>query len=142
MLTVIGEHLARRGLEFEYVGETDAGCAPCKLRKVCHAVEPGRSYKVTAVRPVKHDVCHVYEGKVQVVEVARQPLRLNVSAASLRGTMVTRRFEECGFRLCPYRSACAPRGLAEGGRAAILIVGDKVDCAAGRDLRLVTAEKA
>lgn len=141
-LTVVGELWSQKGREFTYLGETDPGCAACKLRKVCQGLEPHRTYRVTDVRPVKHDCpAGVYDGKVQVVGVEPRPFVLNVPAARLRGTMVTRHFDECGFRSCPYRAACIPGGIPEGASAQILKVGDKVDCAAGRDLRRVTAER-
>ena len=142
-LTVVGELGAAKGKEFTYVGETDEGCSPCKLRKVCHGLEAHRRYKVVEVRAVKHDCpAGVYEGKVQVVNVEPLPFLLNVPAARLRGTMVTRHFEECGVRACPERGACAPAGVAEGVSAQILQVGAKVACPAGRDLKRVTAERA
>lgn len=142
-LTVVGETWAKKGREFTYLGENDPGCVPCKLRKVCHGLETHRTYRVTEVRPVKHECpAGVFEGQVQVVSVEPLPFALNVPAARLRGTMVTRHFEECGFRACPFRSACMPEGIPEGTSAQILKVGEKVDCAAGRDLRRVTAERA
>lgn len=141
-LTVVGELGAAKGKEFTYLGETDAACAPCKLRKVCHGLEVHRRYRVTEVRPVRHSCpAGVFEGEVQVVAVEPVPFTLNVAASRLRGTMVTRHFEECGFRACPERGACAPAGIGEGVSAVMLKVGDKVACPAGRDLRRVTAER-
>ena len=142
-LTVVGGGAEAKGREFTYVGETDEGCVPCKLRKVCHGLEVNRTYRVVEVRPVQHECpAGVFDGKVQVVAVEPQPFQLNVPAARLRGTMVTRHFDECGFKACPERGACANPGVGEGVSAQILQVGAKVACPAGRDLRRVTAERA
>lgn len=141
-LTVVGELLAKKGVEFEYAGENDEACPACKLRKVCHSLEVGRRYRIIEVRPVKHDVCAVFDGLVQVVGVESVPWEMHVPAARLRGTMVTRHFEECGFKACPMRALCAPTGIPEGRAVQVLRVGAKVDCPAGRDLRRVTVDKA
>lgn len=140
-LTVVGEALARKGLTFRYEGETDPGCAACKLHKVCHAKElkPGREYVVKAVRDVKHDVCHVFEGKVQIVEIEPKPLPLRVAipVAATRGTGYSKRFDECGAA-CLLKQHCNPKALPEGVTAKILKVDGDVACLVGRKLRFAT----
>ncbi|MHB8605325.1 MAG: UPF0179 family protein [Thermoplasmatota archaeon] len=155
-LTVIGETYAKKGAAFTYEGETDEGCAACKLRKVCQDLTPNRSYRVTNVRPVKHDVCHVFEGLVQIVEVEPLPVTMNIGVAKLRGTMVSNTFEECGA-ICLFHAQCNPKALprgatrsavregqagreASGGDAKIVKVGAPVTCLVGRELRSATVE--
>lgn len=137
-LTVIGEHLARKGVVFRYDGETDPGCAACKLHKVCHGKElkPGREYAVRSVRDVKHDVCHVFEGKVQVVEVEPKPLPLRViiPVAATRGTGFSKRWEECGAT-CLLKRHCNPSALVEGVTTKIERVEGDVACLVGRKLK-------
>lgn len=136
-LTVIGETLAKPGLVFRYQGETDEGCAGCKLRSVCHgALKPGREYRIAAVRPVKHDVCHVFEGKVQVVEVEEKPLPLRVAipVAATRGTGWSNHFEECGAA-CLLKQHCNPVALPPGVTAQIEKVDGDVPCLVGRKLK-------
>ena len=138
MLTVIGENLAKPGLTFRYDGETDAECGGCKLRKVCHAkdLKVGREYTVKSVRDVKHDVCHVYEGNVQVVEVdpTPHPLRVTMPVAATRGTGYSKRWEECGAS-CLLKQHCNPAALREGVTARIVAVEGDVACLVGRKLK-------
>lgn len=136
-LTVLGETLARKGLAFRYEGETDPGCASCKLRKVCHGgLKTGREYVVKDVRPVKHDCCHVFEGKVQVVEVEPKPLpvRVAIPVTALRGTGVSKQWEECGA-VCLLKRHCNPAALPPGVTAKIEKVEGDVPCLVGRKLR-------
>jgi uncharacterized protein (UPF0179 family) len=128
---------------FRYEGQTDPGCASCKLVKQCHSKElkPGREYRIGQVRPVKHDVCHVFEGLVQVVDVDAKPLpvRMAIPVSAARGTGVTKRWVECGAS-CLYKSACNPTAIPEGGSASLLRVGDEVPCLVGRKLRFAQVE--
>lgn len=141
-LTIVGEKLARPGLVFAYAGETDPGCKACKLHKVCHGdLEEHREYRVKAARPVKHNVCHVFEGDVQIVEVEEAPLpvRMTIPVASTRGTGVTKHWEECGAS-CLLKSQCNPPALAEGRTASIVKVEGDVPCLVGRRLKFATVE--
>lgn len=144
-LTVIGEVLAKPGLVFRYQGETDPGCAACKLRKQCHSkdLEVGREYRIAEVRPVKHDVCHVYEGKVQIVKIEPKPLpvRMTIPVAAVRGTGVTKRWVECGAS-CLYKAQCNPAVIPEGGSASLLKVEGEVPCLVGRKLKFALVEPA
>lgn len=126
---------------FRYQGETDAGCPACKLYKVCHGkdLKVGRDYTVTAVRPVQHDVCHVYEGKVQVVELAPAalPLRVAIPVSATRGTGYSKHFEECGAS-CLLKQYCNPVALAPGVTAQLEKVEGDVPCLVGRKLKFAT----
>jgi len=136
-LTVVGEALAKKGLVFRYQGETDPGCASCKLRAVCHgSLKAERDYRIVAPRPVKHDVCHVFEGKVQVVEVEETPLpvRVAIPVAATRGTGWSKKFEECGAS-CLLKQHCNPAALQEGVTAKIDKVEGDVPCLVGRKLK-------
>ena len=141
----MGEKLAKPGLVFRYMGETDAECAACKLHKVCHGKElrKGREYVVTNVRPVQHDVCHVYEGKVQVVEIDPKPLpvRVAIPVSATRGTGFSRHFEECGAA-CLLKQYCDPAALAPGVTAQLEKVEGDVPCLVGRKLKFALVRPA
>ncbi len=139
-LTVVGERLAREGATFRYEGWLPA-CEGCKVRKVCHQLEEGRHYAVTEVRDVKHDVCDVFDGLVQVVEVEEAPIPLNVPASALRGTGRDHAWDPCGVP-CPYKEHCDPPGLEAGTNVRFVDVeeDEAVDCKVGRDLRLARVE--
>jgi uncharacterized protein (UPF0179 family) len=142
-LTVIGEALAKPGLVFRYEGETDPGCPACKLYKACHqsGLRAGREYRITDVRAVKHDVCHVFEGKVQLVAVEPRPLplRVTIPAAATRGTAMTKRWVECGAS-CLLKVHCNAPVLAEGQSAKLVKVEGDVPCLVGRKLKFALVE--
>jgi uncharacterized protein (UPF0179 family) len=143
-LTVVGETMARKGLVFRYQGETDPGCPQCKLYKVCHAnLKPGREYRIADVRPVKHDVCHVFEGKVQVVAVDPKPLplRVTIPVSATRGTAFSKRWVECGAS-CLFKQHCNPGALAEGQTASLEKVEGDVPCLVGRKLKFALVQPA
>lgn len=142
-LTVIGENLARPGLVFRYAGETDPGCPACKLYKSCHqsGLKKGRDYRITDVRTVKHDVCHVFEGKVQLVAVepAPLPVRITIPPSAVRGTAVSKRWEECGAS-CLLKQHCNAPALVEGQSARLVEVQGDVPCLVGRKLKFAMVE--
>lgn len=141
-LTVVGQNLARKGLTFRYEGETDPGCVKCKLHKVCHGnLQPGREYAIKDVRPVTHDCCHVFEGKVQVVEVDPTPLpvRVAIPVTALRGTGVSKHWDECGAS-CLLKRHCNPAALKDGETARILKVEGDVPCLVGRKLKFALVD--
>lgn len=135
---MVGERLAKPGMVFAYLGETDPGCASCKLYKVCHGKElkKEREYVVTHVRPVLHDVCHVFEGKVQIVEVEAKslPVRVAIPVSATRGTGVSKHWQECGAA-CLLKRYCNSPALPEGVTASLEKVEGDVPCLVGRKLR-------
>lgn len=85
---------------------------------------------------MKHEVCHVFEGKVQVVEVDPRPLpvRVAIPASATRGTGVSKHFQECGAS-CLLKQYCNPPALQEGVTAALETVEGDVPCLVGRKLK-------
>lgn len=144
-LTVVGEHLAKPGLVFRYEGETDPGCGGCRLYKACHqsGLRKGREYRIMDVRPVQHAVCHVFEGKVQLVAVEPEPLpvKMAIPVSATRGTGVSKRWEECGAS-CLLKQYCNPPALQEGQTAQLLDVQGDVACLVGRKLKLALVKPA
>lgn len=142
-LTVVGEALARPGLVFRYDGETDAGCKSCKLHKVCHSkdLKVGREYAITGVRDVKHDVCHVFDGLVQVVEIDPKPLpvRVAIPVSATRGTGMSKHWDECGAS-CLLKGHCNPAALPQGVTAKFIKIEGDVPCLVGRKLKFATVE--
>ncbi len=140
-MSVIGEHLAKKGRSFAYRGEF-AECVPCKLRKVCHQnLVPHHTYRITAVRPVQHDCCPIFEGKVNVIEVEPVPLRVAIPVAALKGTAYTKKWEECGAS-CLLKRFCNAPAVPDGTRLALDKVEGDVECLVGRKLKYATVTKA
>ena len=72
-VTLIGAALAKPGLDFVYEGSTCTECENCKVRKVCHNLQPGKRYRVAAIRSnTRHD-CPVHHEAVVAVDVLRLP---------------------------------------------------------------------
>jgi uncharacterized protein (UPF0179 family) len=94
---------------------------------------------VSAVRPVKHDVCHIFEGKVQLVDLQPEPLpvRVTIPVAATRGTGFSKHWDECGAS-CLLKQYCNPVGLPDGVTARIEKVEGDVPCLVGRKLRFAT----
>lgn len=137
----MGEAAAREGATFEYLGMAP-GCAPCKLKQVCHAKElvKHRVYRVAKVRDVHHECpAGFFDGGMRVAEVAPLPVEGTIPAAALRGTAVTHAFDECGA-VCLFRRLCDTPALPAGTDCRIVEVGGPVACKVGRDLRFAKLE--
>ena len=49
-VTLVGVTLAKPGFEFVYEGCVCTECEVCRVRKVCHNLQPGKKYRVATVR--------------------------------------------------------------------------------------------
>ncbi len=140
-MSIIGESLARVGSTFIYEGEQPE-CAPCKLRKVCHqGLARHGAYRVTAVRPVQHDCCPLFEGRVTVVSVEPTPVRVTIPVAAAKGSAFTKKWVECGAK-CTLKKYCDPAAFAEGTTLTLDEVGGDVPCLVGRKLKFARAHAA
>lgn len=85
---------------------------------------------------MKHDVCHVFEGMVQIVEVDPKPLpvRITIPLSATRGTGVSKHWEECGAS-CLLKVHCNSPALADGVTAHLDKVEGDVPCLVGRKLK-------
>jgi uncharacterized protein (UPF0179 family) len=72
LVTLIGERLAKKDLEFIYIGPNN-DCKNCKLKTVCFNLKENKRYKINKVRDKKHN-CKIHEGTATVVEVEELPI--------------------------------------------------------------------
>lgn len=140
LVTVVGEHQCRKGLEFVFEGPV-AECRDCKVRNVCFHLEPNRRYRITEVRDVHHE-CKIHEDGVRVVEVERVPTRAAISSRSaIEGSMLSFEESDCDRLGCPDYRLCVPIGVSEGLRFRVASVeSGEVRCPLGKSLRIVLLE--
>ncbi|MDR3102591.1 MAG: UPF0179 family protein [Methanocalculaceae archaeon] len=120
IVTIVGSVLAREGAEFVYAGMI-AACEVCKVRNVCHRakLKDGRRYRVTVVRPAKHE-CSVHEGGAVVVEVTEAQITAVIPARSAAIRTRITYTPVCGDRFCKGYVFCHPDGMIEAGRYVVL----------------------
>ncbi|MGQ9587518.1 MAG: UPF0179 family protein [Thermoplasmata archaeon] len=136
LVTVVGERQCRKGFEFVFGGPL-AECRDCKVKNVCFHLEQNRRYRVTEVRDVHHE-CKIHEGGVRVVEVEKTPTTGALPArTAIEGSMITFEESDCDRVGCPHYRLCKPLGAVEGMRFRVISVERQLDCAEGRDLRIV-----
>lgn len=136
LVTVVGERQCRKGFEFVFGGPL-AECRDCKVKNVCFHLEQNRRYRVTEVRDVHHD-CRIHEGGVRVVEVEKMPTTCALPArTAIEGSMISFEESDCDRVGCPNYRLCRPLGAGEGMRFRVVSVERELDCAEGRDLRIV-----
>ncbi|WP_010478522.1 UPF0179 family protein [Thermococcus zilligii] len=134
VITLVGEKLAKPGLEFIYYGPSEP-CKSCRLARVCVGnLEPGRRYRIVRVRNIEHS-CPLHEGKVRVVEVVEPAIEILVDPRSaIVGSKVTLKFVDCGD---PGKESLArPEGLFEGDQVRIEEIVGEVECD-GKKFKLV-----
>ena len=104
IVTLVGEELAKEGLEFTYFG-ANSECRNCALKTVCFNLKPGRSYRITKLRDKRHN-CTVHEGQVVVVEVQELPLTGMVGQQVNDGQSAKLLHLECRNLTCAQREVC------------------------------------
>ncbi len=138
-VTLIGAALARAGLEFVYEGSTCAECENCKVRKVCHNLQPGKKYRVVAIRSnTRHD-CLVHHEAAVAVDVMEAPIVALISAdMAIANSKISYEFS-CPRTACRSYRLCHPDGIIEGEKYIVgEVLGNAPDlCERGRPLKLV-----
>ncbi len=138
-VTLIGEKLAKEGLEFAF-GGCLPGCQSCEIKNSCCGLEKNKWYRITGVRSISHN-CEVHADKVRVVEVEEIPLRTSAKDKGLvEGSMVTLESKNCNEVECKHYQICFPPGIEFGGKYHVEKVGKKLDCMKGYDLKEVELE--
>jgi len=127
IITLVGEKLARPGVEFIYYGPAEP-CKTCKLAGVCVGnLEPGRRYKILRVRSMPSHSCPLHEGKVRVVEVVEPSIEVALEPrVAIAGSVVKLHFQECGDK--EKRELFRPEGLFEGDHVKIIEITGEVEC--------------
>ncbi len=135
-VTLIGEKLAKEGLEFVF-GGCLSRCQGCEIKISCCGLEKNRWYRIVGVRENVHD-CKVHSDKVKVVEVETIPLRTSLQGTSLiEGSRVTLGEKKCDVLDCENHRLCFPTGIEFGGKYHIEKVSGSVDCPKGYKLKEV-----
>jgi len=135
-VTLIGEHLAKEGLEFVF-GGCLSKCKSCEIKNSCCGLEKNRWYKIIGVRDKKHK-CKVHHGDVQVVEVEKIPIKAAVPGRTvIEGSVVTLDIKDCKQLNCEHYRLCHPSGIENRHKYNVKDVGKKIKCKEGHDLKEV-----
>lgn len=135
-VTLIGEMIAKEGLEFAF-GGCLSRCQNCEIKNSCCGLEKNKWYRVTGVRENSHD-CEIHSGKVKVVVVEEIPIRTSLKSRGLmEGAMATLDSKECNDIECENHKLCNPSGIEPGGRYHVESIGKKLDCNKGLELKEV-----
>ncbi|MDN7011501.1 UPF0179 family protein [Methanoculleus sp. FWC-SCC3] len=138
-VTLIGAKLAKPGLDFVYEGNSCPECESCKVRKVCHNLQPGKRYRVATVRAnTRHD-CPVHHEAVVAVDVVEAPIVALISAdMAIANSRISYEFS-CPKIECRSYRLCRPDGIIEGAKYVVReVLGNAPDiCERGRALKLV-----
>jgi uncharacterized protein (UPF0179 family) len=139
VITLIGEHQAKKGEMFIYRGPLTE-CRDCKLKAVCFNLDAGGMYRIKAVREVHHE-CRVHEEGVRVVEVEKLMHQGALSRRSaMEGSTIT--FEElrCKTLGCANYRICHPVGVERNMKFRVAKVDKEIACPEGMKLVAVTLE--
>ncbi len=139
IVTLIGENLAKKGMEFTFLGPLTE-CRDCKLRNACFNLDVGRKYRIKALRDTTHE-CKIHEGKVRAVEVEKIPTEAAIpSKMAVEGTSIRYTPEKCLNVGCKYYGLCNPMGLKEGSKYRIVKIKGDIKCPEGKELKSVLFE--
>lgn len=132
VVTLIGKKLAKKDVEFIYLGITKK-CRSCKLKTVCSNLEEGRRYKIKKIRDKVHK-CELH-GEVIAVEVEKLPIIANIKKEQAEATAVEFHPIKCDFIGCKEYEYCNPN-VKEREYKIIEIIED-VNCPKGYELKKV-----
>lgn len=136
LITLIGKNLAKGGVEFIYLGQSQT-CKKCRLKTVCSNLKERRTYRVVKVREKEHK-CALHEGGVVVVEVEQLPAEVNIRKEEAEGTAVAYQPIKCNNVMCNEYTACVP-GIKEK-EYKIVKTMDNVECPLGYALKKVALD--
>jgi len=138
-VTLVGERQAKESACFVYRGFVSE-CRECKLKAVCFNLDPGATYRIKAVRDVRHE-CKMHEDAVRVVEVEKVPATVGVGQKyALEGSTVTYEEVKCRNLGCECYRVCHPIGVERGGKYRIKAVHGEVPCPEGSKVIEVVLE--
>jgi uncharacterized protein (UPF0179 family) len=138
-VTLVGEKQAKVGTIFIFKGAL-LECRDCKYKQVCFNLKEGKWYKVTAIRPARHE-CQIHEGGVRAVEVEAIPFEAGVrSRIAVEGSTVTLEDKGCERIGCAHYRICHPHGKRFGEKYKIIKMKGTLDCPDGERISLVILE--
>ncbi|MEF8873281.1 MAG: UPF0179 family protein [Candidatus Thermoplasmatota archaeon] len=135
-VTLIGENLAKEGLEFRF-GGCLSKCQDCELKNSCCGLEKNRLYRINGVRDKSHK-CKVHHKKVKVVDVEQIPIETTASGNSaIKGSVITLEDKDCDSIECENYKLCHAIGIEFGTKYNVEESGEKIDCPEGKELKKV-----
>lgn len=134
IVTFVGAKQAREGLAFIHKGGSPE-CKDCKYYQICVGkLEAGRVYRVVKLYE-RVFPCKLHEAGVKVVGVVESDITATIpSRLAMEGAVVTFLRQECDMQNCEHHEYCAPLGLADKDRCAIVEVKENVSCPRGLSL--------
>ena len=138
-VTLVGVTLAKPGFEFVYEGCVCAECEGCRVRKVCHSLQPGKKYRVATVRSNIRQDCPTHHEAVVAVDVVEAPVVALINAdMAIVNSRISYEFS-CPRTGCRSYRLCYPDGIIEGEKYVVgEILGNAPEpCERGRPLKLV-----
>ncbi len=127
MITLIGEHQAKKGKEFVYCGPLTE-CRDCHLKTVCFNLDPGSAYRIKDLREIRHE-CRIHEDGVRVVEVEKIPFHCAVgSKLAIEGSTITLGETRCDNLGCDKYWLCHPPGVIRNSRHRVASIYGDVEC--------------
>ena len=131
-ITLIGERLAKKGVEFTYLGPLN-NCKNCKLKNVCFNLKPGRNYEITNTRDKQHE-CDVHDGDIVVVEVKELPRFTAIDGGLSEGAETIIEKKDCRNIGCSWFDICTTTTLQKDKKYTIKKIYEKIECPKGYDL--------
>lgn len=134
--TLVGRYVAKPGYRFVFSGELPE-CASCRFRSACVSkLKVGRVYEIVRVYNIVNR-CPAL-GEVLTVDVVPAKVDVALSArSSIEGAITTYRHILCRTP-CKYAELCRSPWIADGSKVKVLVVLERLECAAGKEVFRVT----
>jgi uncharacterized protein (UPF0179 family) len=135
-ITLIGEKLAIKNLEFQYLKPL-LDCRDCKLKNVCFNLDEGKHYQIIGIRDKQHD-CKLHDGsKVISVEVEEISYYISIPVkTAIAGSTISYQPIICDDISCENFCLCNPK-INENSKIVIEKIEDEINCKKGKNLKKV-----
>jgi hypothetical protein len=120
MITLIGKDLAKKGMEFVYLGPAQE-CDDCRFKSSCIGnLEVNRKYVITDIKD-NEQKCSIHSQNVVIpVEVERAQIDILTSSKNIfEGSTFTFNAPECDEN-CEFHDLCFPEGLIENDKCIVI----------------------
>ena len=135
LVTLIGEKIAEKDLEFTYLGPLNE-CKDCKIKNICFNLKPYYKYKIRNIRNKRHS-CSIHKGDVVVVEVEQLPILTTIDKKYSKGSITQIHPNTCDDVLCDHYNLCHEPSLQKNKKYKITNVLSTIDCPQGLKLQEV-----
>ena len=120
MITLIGKDLAKKGVEFVYLGPAEE-CDNCRFKSSCvDNLELNRKYVITDIKD-NEQKCSIHSQNIVIpVEIERAEIDvLTTSKNIFEGSTFTYNAPKCD-EYCEFHDLCFPEGLIEKDKCIVL----------------------